>query len=129
MRPSGEEYAARNTGVSFGIVMAIVIPIALITILIVRYKLRGRRKDVLQQRQQQDKPPGTRAKHYRYHLSTDVPPTSTIHHPIYHITERPSCTGDLGTTGNGADKRGLGEPRYQRSPLHFSIDITRTQKA
>lgn len=35
---------ARNTSVSFGIVMAIVIPVALIVLLIVRYKIRQGQK-------------------------------------------------------------------------------------
>lgn len=36
----GEEYVARNTSTSFGIVLIIVIPILLIVILIVRYKIK-----------------------------------------------------------------------------------------
>ncbi|KFB40244.1 Dgri\GH14341-PA-like protein [Anopheles sinensis] len=39
-----EEHVARNTSVSFGIVMAIVIPVALIVLLIVRYKIRQGQK-------------------------------------------------------------------------------------
>lgn len=36
-----EEYVARNAGTSFGIVLVIVIPILLIVILIVRYKIKS----------------------------------------------------------------------------------------